>query len=575
MLWNNAFIRTLREDPADAELVSHRLMVRAGMIQKLAAGIYNYLPLGLRVVRKIEAIIRDEMTRCGASELLMPGVIPAELWKESGRWSYYGPELLRFADRKQNDFLLGPTHEEVIVDIARHAVRSYRDLPLCLYQIQSKFRDEVRPRYGLMRGREFIMKDAYSFHADEQSLDEMYWKMYDAYRAIFSRCGLEFRPVEADSGTIGGDVTHEFHVLADSGEDTIAYCTQCDYAANLEKAASRYPQTPAQPDENALPSEEVETPGQTTIDEVAHFLGVSASSLIKTLIYEVDETYLAVACIRGDREVNEAKLRNALRANSLRIPDDQELKERVGMPVGYLGPFSFDRARIKRVLADYSVGQMSDAVAGANRGGYHIRHVYPARDLEIDSYADLGFVSKGDPCPRCNGELHMRKGIEVGQVFKLGVKYAAPMNLTFLNQAGNAEIATMGCYGIGVGRTAAAAIEQHNDKDGIIWPAAIAPFHVAVLCLDPSNDAVSAAAREVHDKLIEAGLEVILDDRDERPGVKFKDADLIGFPVRAVIGARGLKQGVVEVKQRSGADGIKAPFSEAVERIVDFVGLRS
>jgi prolyl-tRNA synthetase len=568
MFWSNAFIRTLREEPADAELASHRLMLRAGMIQKAAAGIYSYLPLGLRVIRKIETIIREEMARCGAAELLMPGVIPAELWRESGRWDYYGPELLRFTDRKHNDFLLGPTHEEVIVDIARHAVKSYRDLPVCLYQIQSKFRDEIRPRYGLMRGREFLMKDAYSFHADEQSLDDMYWRMYEAYRAVFSRCGLEFRPVEADSGTIGGDVTHEFHVLAESGEDTIAFCSHCDYAANLEKAVSRSEQAPADAPADAPAAEPVETPGARSIEAVSDFLGMAPEAMIKTLVFEVNNgEYLAAACIRGDKELNEVKLRAVLGADAVAVPDDTTVREKTGLPVGFLGAVGLDNAAIRTVIADYSVAGMRDAVTGANKAEFHLRHVYPSRDCRIDRYADLGFVSAGDRCARCEGELGMRKGIEVGQVFKLGRKYAGPMNLTFLNRDGIAETITMGCYGIGVGRTAAAAIEQHHDANGICWPVAIAPFQVAVLCLDAGAEEVRAAAREMHDALERAGVEVVLDDRDERPGVKFKDADLIGFPVRVVVGARGLKEGVVEVKRRRDQKAEKTPVASAADRI--------
>ncbi|MFW5775373.1 MAG: proline--tRNA ligase, partial [Chitinivibrionales bacterium] len=416
MLWKDAFIYTLREDPAEAELISHKLMIRAGMIQKLASGIYNYLPCGLRVIKKIETIIREEMERCGASELLMPGVIPAQLWQESGRWNYYGPELLRFKDRKSNDFLLGPTHEEVVVDIARRAVRSYRDLPMCLYQIQSKFRDELRPRYGLMRGREFIMKDAYSFHADEQSLDQMYWRMHEAYTTIFKRCGLNFRSVEADSGTIGGDVTHEFHVLAASGEDTIAHCSACDYAANIEKATSVFARLPVDVADDAPAVEEVETPGRKTIEDVSAFLGVKPSDTIKMVVYEVDNGERLVAvCIRGDREVNEAKLRGLVGANAVSIPDDQQLAARTGLAIGYVGAYRFEKDAVDEVIADYSVAQMADAVCGANRPGYHVRHVYPARDFEVSRYADVGFVSPKDRCPRCkDGTLAMSKGIEVG-----------------------------------------------------------------------------------------------------------------------------------------------------------------
>jgi prolyl-tRNA synthetase len=573
MLWKNAFIHTLREDPAEAELISHKLMIRAGMIQKLAAGIYDYLPLGLRVIRKIEAIIRREMADCGAAELLMPAVVPAELWKESGRWNYYGPELLRFTDRKCNEFCLGPTHEEVVVDVARRAVRSYRDLPLCLYQIQSKFRDEVRPRYGLMRGREFIMKDAYSFHADESSLDEMYWRMHAAYTAIFTRCGLKFRPVEADSGTIGGDVTHEFHVLADSGEDTIAYCGQCDYAANIERATSRSAHaSPATPADAALP-EEVATPGKKTIEEVCAFLGIAPTQTVKMLIYDIDNgTSLVAVCIRGDKAVNEAKLRGLLKADLLAIPDDQSLRNRTGLTVGYLGAYGFDKTKIQRIIADESVRVMADCVCGANKDDFHLRHIYPGRDLAIDQYADLGFAAEGDGCPRCDGGvLKLCKGIEVGQVFKLGRKYSAPMNMTFLNDRSEQQPVTMGCYGIGVGRTAAAAIEQNHDANGIIWPLAIAPFSVVIACLDPTAEEVRRTAQTLHDELAAKGIDVLLDERDERPGVKFKDADLIGIPLRVVVGGRGLSKGIIEIKQRTVKAGEEVAVEQAIQRIMNLL----
>jgi len=571
MLWKNAFIYTQRKDPAEAEVISHKLMIRAGMIKKVASGIYNYLPLGLRVIRKIEAIIREELNRCGAAELFMPMVVPAELWQESGRWTYYGPELLRFTDRKNNWFCLGPTHEEVVVDIARSAIRSYRDMPLNLYQIQDKFRDEVRPRYGLMRGREFIMKDAYSFHADEASLDETYWKMHEAYTNIFTRSGLDFRPVEADSGAIGGDVTHEFHVLADSGEDTIVFCAGCNYAANLEKAASRrrnnekLHEIPA----HALPAQEVETPGKKSIEEVTAFLKIKPSDTVKMLLYSVNNgEYLAAACIRGDLEINETKLKNLLRAESIAIPDEQSLARHSGLALGFLGPRDFDRSIVKEIVADYSVSYMQDCVCGANKSDFHITHVFPGRDFSIDRYADLAFAAEGQGCPRCdNGTLKLCKGIEVGQIFKLGMKYSKPMNLAYLNEKGQQEFVTMGCYGIGVGRTAAAAVEQNHDADGIIWPIEIAPFKVAIVCLDTNNADVIALAKKFHDELEKQGVDVLLDDRDERPGVKFKDCDLIGFPVRVIVGARGLQSGLIEIKKRIEANTEKV----AIEKAIDYI----
>ncbi len=573
MYWKNAFINTLREDPAEAELISHKLMIRAGMIQKVAAGIYNYLPLGLRVLRKIEGIIREELGRCGAAELLMPAVIPAELWKESGRWNYYGPELLRFTDRKNNHFCFGPTHEEVVVDIARHAIRSYRDLPVCLYQIQDKFRDEIRPRFGLMRGREFIMKDAYSFHGDEASLDEMYWKMHEAYTNIFQRSGLAFRPVEADSGTIGGDVTHEFHVLADSGEDTIVYCDTCEYAANIEKAESRNQFTVSEVPADARQPEEVATPGKKNIEEVTDFLGVKPSETVKTLIYSVDDgEYFIAACIRGDRELNETKLRNLLGADSVTIPDDTLVRTATDAPIGFLGAYKLDRKGLREVIADHSVASMADCVVGANKEDYHIHHIYPARDLDVDRYADIGFACAGEGCPRCAaGTLQLRKGIEVGQIFKLGTKYSQPMGLTFLTEKGAPQPVIMGCYGIGIGRTAAAAVEQNNDKDGIIWPIEIAPYTIALVCLDMANPEVEHIASAIHDDCEKRGIEIIFDNRDERPGVKFKDVDLIGFPLRVVVGRKGIKDGVVEIKRRVESTAVKVPVDNTVAYLTDMI----
>lgn len=575
MYWKNAFIYTFRKDPAEAEVVSHKLMIRAGMIKKVASGIYNYLPLGLRVIRRIEHIIREELNKYGAAELFMPVVVPAELWQESGRWDFYGPELLRFTDRKKNWFCLGPTHEEVVVDIARQAIRSYRDMPLCLYQIQDKFRDEIRPRFGLMRGREFIMKDAYSFHAGDDSLEEMYWKMYDAYTNIFKRSGLEFRSVEADSGAIGGDVTHEFHVLAESGEDTVVYCDSCEYAANIDKAASK-----RQYDEGAddIPKDasvpcEVETPDKKTIEEVTSFLKVKPSDTIKMLVYDVNGgEYLVAVCIRGDLELNEAKLKNVLGAESVAIPDEEKLASMIDIPIGFLGAHNIDRKNIREIVADYSVSYMKDCVGGANKKDHHLLHVYPSRDLSIDRYADLAYVTEKEKCARCDkGTLKLRKGIEVGQIFKLGTKYSKPMNLTFLNVKGEQIPVTMGCYGIGLGRTAAAAIEQNHDEDGIIWPIEIAPYKVAILCLDTSNSEVVERAVKLHDQLEEKGIDVILDDRDERPGVKFKDCDLIGFPVRVIISVKGLKKGLVEVKKRIEADSEKIPADKAFSYIQDCV----
>jgi prolyl-tRNA synthetase, family II len=580
MLWKDAFIFTLREEPAEAETISHKLMLRAGMIQKVASGIYNYLPPGLRVIRKIEGIVRGEMAHNNATELLMPMVIPAELWQESGRWDHYGPELLRLTDRKSNNFCLGPTHEEVIVDVVRKTVRSYRDLPVCLYQIQTKFRDEIRPRYGLMRGREFIMKDAYSFHADEASLDKIYWVMHAAYTSIFKRCGLDFRPVEADSGNIGGSVTHEFHVLADSGEDTIAFCGSCDYAANIEKACSKYSAVDSKVPADAPAIEEVATPEKKSIEEVSAFLKIPARKTVKMLVYEVnDGESLVAVCIRGDLTVNEIKLRTLLGAQSVAIPDDGPLRKRLQLPVGYLGPCNLKneglREALREIIADYSVQPLTDAVCGANKEGFHLMHVYPGRDMNISRYADLGFVGQEDPCPQCDGgKLMLRKGIEVGQVFKLGQKYSKPMALTFLTESNSEQEMTMGCYGIGIGRTAAAAIEQNHDKDGIIWPLPIAPYTVTVLCLDIADSSCMDMASAIHNKLEEKGIDVLLDDRPDRPGVKFKDADLIGCPLRVTVGARGLKEGLIEVKWRERKESEKIPKEGVVEKIFEIINNR-
>jgi len=575
MFWKHAFIHTLREVPAEAETISHKLMMRAGMIQKLASGIYNYLPLGLRVIAKIENIIRQEMARCNATELLMPMVVPAELWQESGRWNYYGPELLRLTDRKNNSFCLGPTHEEVIVDIVRKSIKSYRDLPLCLFQIQSKFRDEVRPRYGLMRGREFIMKDAYSFHANEASLDEMYWIMYEAYRRIFTRCGLTFRPVDADSGNIGGSVTHEFHVLAQSGEDTIAFCDSCEYAANLEKAYTKHSTQPLAVAPDAPLPAEVATPDKKTIDEVSAFLNIAPQKTLKMLIYEVDgESYVAV-CIRGDLSVNEVKLRSVLNATTLVIPADDVVQKKLGLAIGYMGPYKPSCCGLKEIIADASVAAIDSCVCGANKDGFHIANIFPARDCSFSRYADVGFAAEGDVCPKCgNGKLLMRKGIEVGQVFKLGQKYAKPMSLTFSTEKDGDSLMTMGCYGIGVSRTAAAAIEQNYDDNGIVWPAPIAPYIVSVLCLDAANEEAFSLSKKIHDELESRGIDVLLDDRLERPGVKFIDADLIGCPFRVTVGARGLKDGVVELKTRDGKINEKLPKDNCIETLIGHIQKR-
>ncbi|ERP38900.1 proline--tRNA ligase [Chitinivibrio alkaliphilus] len=546
MYWKNAFIYTLREDPSEAEIISHKLMIRAGMISKVSSGIYNYLPLGLRVIRNIERIIREEMEAAGAAELLMPAVVPASLWQESGRWDLYGRELLRVKDRKDNEFCIGPTHEEVVVDIVRRSVKSYKDLPLNVYQIQSKFRDEIRPRFGLMRGREFIMKDAYSFHASDVCLEKTYQLMKQVYTNIFSRFGLDFRPVEADSGAIGGDVTHEFHVLADSGEDKIIFCPECDYAANVEKAAAqRDTHFGASLEEIAQP-EHVETPNKKTIDEVSEYLGIAPHMTVKMLVYKREDDSLVGVLIRGDLTLNEVKLKNHICAEYIELPYDEELSV-AGLVPGYMGPLGLDHTL--PIFADYSVKNMEHAVVGGNKEGVHTRNVSPRRDLSHLEYGDFAMADAGDSC-RCGGTLDSCRGIEVGQVFKLQKKYTSSMGMSFLTAEGKADTPTMGCYGIGVGRTAAAAVEQNFDSDGIVWPEEIAPYAVLLISLDPKDAEVAQLTKTLHDTWENRGIDVLVDDRKERPGVKFKDADLIGIPHQIIIGKKSLKKGQVEYKNR-------------------------
>ena len=565
MRWNQAFIYTLREDPSEAELVSHKLMTRASMIMKVAAGIYNYLPLGFRIIKKIENIIREELEKEGCAELSMPVVVPAELWKESGRWNYYGKELLRFKDRKENDFCLGPTHEEVIVDIARRSMKSYRDYPRNLYQIQGKFRDEVRPRFGLMRGREFIMKDGYSFHTSEECLDETYWKMHAAYARIFTRFGLKFRPVEADSGAIGGSVTHEFHVLADSGEDKIIFCTKCDYAANSEKAKKQINDSFAEVNAEVSLPVDVETPDKKSIAEVSEFLKVAQKQTIKMLLYVIDGEKLVSVLIRGDLECNEVKLRNFFGANSIETANEEKLVAD-GFAVGFMGPLNFNPK--VEIVADYSVKSVADGVIGANRKDFHTIHILPRRDLPNLTYGDFSFADKGDFCPVCGKVLDACRGIEVGQVFKLGAKYSKAMNMTYIDENGEDKTPTMGCYGIGVGRTAAAAIEQSHDENGIILPIEIAPFSVSILLLDPNDEQAAQIAEKLYDDLENANTDTLFDDRQERPGIKFKDHDLIGIPVQAIVGARGIKNGVIELKTRRDGAKENLPIDKAFEGIL-------
>ncbi len=557
---SHLLIPTLREDPGEAEIVSHRLMLRAGLIRKVAAGIYTYLPLGLRVIRKIETIIREEMTRAGAQELLMPIASPAELWRETGRWDYYGKELLRFKDRHERDFCLGPTHEEVITDLIRREVRSYRQLPLNCYQIQTKFRDEIRPRFGLMRGREFIMKDAYSFDVDEEAARVSYQKMYDAYQRIFTRCGLTFRAVEADTGLIGGTSSHEFMVLAETGEETIVYTEEGTYAANVERAEVLPPVRVS--DEPQRPLQKVSTPGMKTIVDVTGFLKTTPDRLVKTLLYKTPKEVVAVL-VRGDHELNEIKLRSLLDVTDLEMADPETVIACTGAPVGFAGPVGL---RGVRIVADQAVAALRNVIVGANEADAHYVDANLDRDFAIERVADLRKAEAGDPSPRGDGSLKVARGIETGHVFMLGTKYSVAMKATFLDPQGRERLAVMGCYGIGVGRTAAAAIEQNHDQKGIIWPLPIAPFHVHLLPLGPSPKVVEASQR-LYEELTGAAIEVLWDDRDERAGVKFNDADLIGTPYHLVIGEKGLAQGTVEVKERRTGTSTKLPPDQVLTHL--------
>lgn len=554
MKTSQLLIPTLREDPGEAETVSHKLMLRAGMIRKVAAGIYTYLPLGLRVLRKVEQIIREEMNNAGAQEVLMPMASPAELWRETGRWDFYGKELLRFKDRHERDFCLGPTHEEVITDLFRREVKSYRQLPMNFYQIQTKFRDEIRPRFGLMRGREFLMKDAYSFDRDEAGARLNYQKMYDAYHRIFTRCGLTFRAVEADTGLIGGTSSHEFMVLAETGEETIVYSDQGTFAANVERAEVL---PPAQTEQDApKPLQSVPTPNCRSIEEVTAFLKIPASRLVKTLIYTTGQETVAVL-VRGDHAVNEIKLKKVLGVTEIELAGPATVEKVTGAPVGFAGPVGLKGIRI---FADHAVPALRNVVVGANQFDTHYLNANWERDFKADQVLDLRNAQAGDPSPRQDGALKTTKGIEVGHVFMLGTKYSKAMNATFLDPQGKECLAVMGCYGIGVSRSAAASIEQNHDERGIIWPFPIAPFHVHLIPVSQSDKTAEATAK-IYTELVASGFEVLWDDRDDRAGVKFNDADLIGAPFQVVVGDKGLAEGVVEVKVRR--SGIKTRIAPA------------
>jgi prolyl-tRNA synthetase len=547
MRWSQYPVNTTKETPADAEVVSHQLMLRAGLIRKLAAGLYTWMPLGLRAMRKVEQIVREEMDRAGALELLMPGVIPAELWVESGRWEQFGPELLRIQDRHDRDFCLGPTHEEVITDIARNELRSYRQLPANFYQVQMKFRDERRPRFGVMRAREFLMKDAYSFHLSEQSLQEGYDAMHRAYTAIFTRLGLKFRSVKADTGAIGGSGSEEFHVLAESGEDAIVFSDGDSYAANIELAVAVPPATPRAA--ASQPLAEVATPGARTIAEVAALLKLPASRLVKTLLVEGSQDGEIVALlVRGDHELNAIKSQKlAGVANPLRMASNEAIAAATGAEPGFLGPVGFRG----KIYADHSVMALADFVCGANKKDAHFTGVNWGRDLPEAAAADLRNVVPGDPSPTGKGTLSIARGIEVGHIFQLGRKYSEAMKATVLDESGKAATLYMGCYGIGVTRVVAAAIEQNHDSRGIIWPDAIAPFQLVIVPVNAAKSPrVKETAEKLYQELVDSGYDVLLDDRDERPGVKFADSELIGIPHRVVIGERGLEKGLLEYRHR-------------------------
>lgn len=560
------FFSTLKEAPSDAEVISHKLMLRAGFIKRAASGIYTWMPIGLRVLRKVENIVRDEMNKSGALELLMPAVQPAELWQESGRWEQYGPELLRFKDRHQRDFVIGPTHEEVITDVVRRDVKSYRQLPIHLYQIQSKFRDEIRPRFGVMRGREFLMKDGYSFHTSFADLQREYQSMYDTYSRIFSRIGLEFRAVAADTGSIGGTGSHEFHVLADSGEDDIAYCPESGYAANVELAEALAPASP-RPTATAAMTK-VATPGKMACTDVAAFLNAALEKIVKTIAVvsekEDGSTTFALLLLRGDHELNEIKASKIAAISTFRFATEAEVQEHLGCKPGFIGPATVHSEKMA-IFADRAVAAMSDFICGANEAGFHLTGVNFGRDLPEPVIADIRNVVAGDPSPDGKGNLEICRGIEVGHIFQLRQKYAEALNCAYLDENGKSQIMEMGCYGIGVSRIVGSAIEQGNDEKGIVLPAAIAPFEVSIVPMGYfKSDAVKAAADHLYIELRNAGIDVVLDDRNERPGVMFADMELIGIPHRVVIGERGLKEGQVEYKGRRDAEATMLPQGEIV-----------
>lgn len=566
MLASRLYSPTLRELPADAVVVSHQYMLKAGMMRKVGNGIYSFLPLAWRSIQKVEKIIREEINKTGAQEIMMPIVQPAELWQKTGRWDVFGPEMFKLKDRNEREYCLGPTHEELVTSLIQMDTTSYKQLPVSVYQIQNKYRDEKRPRFGLMRSREFIMKDGYTFDADEEGLDKQYKLMYDAYSRIFTRCGLTFRPVIADSGAIGGSGSHEFEVLADSGEADIVYCENCDFAANIEAVD---PLTIKSDIHNDKEKEIVETPGQHTIEMVCDFLHAPVKQSVKAVVYNVDGL-VVLAMVRGDHEVNETKIQHIYNAINVDMASDEDLKK-VGLTAGYISPIGLKRTKEFDILVDSTVMEMQDACCGANEKDKHYIHVNPARDFKDVRVETIRQIEEGDACPHCGGKIVRCRGIEVGQVFKLGTKYSEALHATFLDNQGKSHPFVMGCYGIGVTRTVAASIEQNHDADGIIWPVAIAPYEVVIVPANNKSEEVMAAAKKLYDSMEDSRDEVVLDDRNERAGIKFKDADLIGYPVRVTIGKKWQQSGSVEIKIRRSGEVVEVPLEEAKDKVLEIL----
>ncbi len=566
MLASRLYSPTLRELPADAVVVSHQYMLKAGMMRKIGNGIYSFLPLAWRSIQKVEKIIREEINKTGAQEIMMPIVQPAELWQKTGRWDVFGPEMFKLKDRNDREYCLGPTHEELVTSLIQMDTTSYKQLPVSVYQIQNKYRDEKRPRFGLMRSREFIMKDGYTFDADEEGLDKQYKLMYDAYTRIFTRCGLTFRPVIADSGAIGGSGSHEFEVLADSGEADIVYCETCDFAANIEAVD---PLTVKCDIHNDKEKELVETPGQHTIEMVCDFLHAPVAQSVKAVVYNVDGL-VVLAMVRGDHEVNETKIQHIYNAINVDMASDEDLKK-VGLTAGYISPIGLKRTKDFDILVDPTVMEMQDACCGANEKDKHYIHVNPARDFTDVRVETIRQIQEGDVCPHCGGKIVRCRGIEVGQVFKLGTKYSEALHATFLDNQGKSHPFVMGCYGIGVTRTVAASIEQNHDDDGIIWPVAIAPYEAVIVPANNKSEEVMAAARKLYEDMEDSRDEVVLDDRNERAGIKFKDADLIGYPVRVTIGKKWQQSGCVEIKIRRSGEVVEVPLEEAKDKVLEIL----